>query len=319
MSLPIYFAPLEGVTDAAFRRVHKEHFSGVNKYFIPFVSPTQDLVFTPREKRNILPEYNQGYTAVPQVLTRKADHFLWAANHFADMGYKEVNLNAGCPSGTVTAKGKGSGMLTDVLALEQFLDEVCAKSPLPVSVKTRIGFTSPTEFERIMEVYNQYPLLELIIHPRTRSQQYEGRANKFVYRDALAASDLPIVYNGDLFTLEDCEKHQTDYPKTTALMLGRGLIGNPALAQTLKGGAPITKETFIAFHDALMQAHAEFHPRNVVFGRMKEFMKYAVCSFENFEKPRKRLRKAANMDAYLDAVHQLFDEYEISETPGYEP
>lgn len=319
MSLPIYFAPLEGVTDAAFRRVHKEHFSGVNKYFIPFVSPTQDLVFTPREKRNILPEYNQGYTAVPQVLTRKADHFLWAANHFADMGYKEVNLNAGCPSGTVTAKGKGSGMLTDVLALEQFLDEVCAKSPLPVSVKTRIGFTSPTEFERIMEVYNQYPLLELIIHPRTRSQQYEGRANKFVYRDALAASDLPIVYNGDLFTLEDCEKHQTDCPKTTALMLGRGLIGNPALAQTLKGGAPITKETFIAFHDALMQAHAEFHPRNVVFGRMKEFMKYAVCSFENFEKPRKRLRKAANMDAYLDAVHQLFDEYEISETPGYEP
>ena len=171
MHVPVYFAPLEGVTDAAFRRVHCAHFGGVSKYFIPFVSPTQDLVFTPREKRNILPEYNQGYTAVPQVLTRKADHFLWAANHFADMGYKEVNLNAGCPSGTVTAKGKGSGMLTDVLALEQFLDEVCAKSPLPVSVKTRIGFTSPTEFERIMEVYNQYPLLELIIHPRTRIHQ----------------------------------------------------------------------------------------------------------------------------------------------------
>ena len=319
MSLPIYFAPLEGVTDAAFRRVHHEHFSGVDKYFIPFVSPTQDLVFTPREKRNILPEYNQGYTAVPQVLTRKADHFLWAANHFADMGYKEVNLNAGCPSGTVTAKGKGSGMLTDVLALEQFLDEVCAKSPLPVSVKTRIGFTSPSEFERIMEIYNQYPLLELIIHPRTRSQQYEGRANKFIYRDALNTSPLKVVYNGDLFTAADCEKHQADCPKTTALMLGRGLICNPALAQTLKGGAVITKETFVAFHDALMQAHADFHPRNVVFGRMKEFMKYAVCSFENFEKPRKRLRKAANMDAYLDAVHQLFDEYEISETPGYEP
>ena len=252
-------------------------------------------------------------------MTRKAEHFLWAANHFADMGYKEVNLNAGCPSGTVTAKGKGSGMLTDVLALEQFLDEVCAKSPLPVSVKTRIGFTSPSEFERIMEIYNQYPLLELIIHPRTRSQQYEGRANKFIYRDALAASPLKVVYNGDLFTVEDCEKHQEDCPKTTALMLGRGLICNPALAQTLKGGAVITKESFIAFHDALMQAHADFHPRNVVFGRMKEFMKYAVCSFENFEKPRKRLRKAANMDAYLDAMHQLFDEYEISETPGYEP
>lgn len=319
MPLPIYFAPLEGVTDAAFRRVHSAHFSGVDKYYIPFVSPTQDLVFTPREKRNILPEYNKGYTAVPQILTRKAEHFLWAANHFADMGYKEVNLNAGCPSGTVTAKGKGSGMLTDIPALDAFLDEVLKKSPLPVSVKTRIGFTSPTEFERIMEVYNRYPISELIIHPRTRSQQYEGRANKYVYRDALNASPLKIVYNGDLFTPADCEKHMADNEKTTALMLGRGLISNPAFAQTLTGGAPLTKEAFVSFHDALMQAHADFHPRNVVFGRMKEFMKYAVCSFENFEKPRKQLRKAANMDAYLAAVEKLFDEHDIAENPGYEP
>lgn len=319
MSLPIYFAPLEGVTDAAFRRVHREHFGGVDKYFIPFVSPTQDLVFTPREKRNILPEYNQGGVSVPQILTRKAEHFLWAANHFADMGYQEVNLNAGCPSGTVTAKGKGAGMLTDIPALEAFLDEVMAKSPLPVSVKTRIGFTSPMEFERIMGVYNRYPIHELIIHPRTRSQQYEGRANQYVYRDALNASPLKIVYNGDLFTTEDCQRHIDACPKTQALMLGRGLIGNPALAQTHKGGAPLSKEAFISFHDALMEAHAAFHPRNVVFGRMKEFMKYAVCSFEDFDKPRKQLRKAANMDAYLDAVHRLFDEHEISQHPGYEP
>ena len=319
MSRPIYFAPLEGVTDAAFRRVHRAHFDGIDKYFIPFVSPTQDLVFTPREKRNVLPEYNQGYYAVPQVLTKKADHFLWAANLFADMGYKEVNLNAGCPSGTVTAKGKGSGMLTDIPALERFLDEVCAASPLPVSVKTRIGFTSPSEFERIMEVYNRYPLLELIIHPRTRSQQYEGRANRFVYRDALAASPLSIAYNGDLFTPGDCTAHIQENEKTAALMLGRGLICNPALAQTLCGGKRLTKEAFVSFHDALMQAHADFHPRNVVFGRMKEFMKYAVCSFEGFEKPRKQLRRAANMDAYLDAVHRLFDEHDIAEDPGYEP
>jgi len=170
-----------------------------------------------------------------------------------------------------------------------------------------------------MEVYNRYPLHELIIHPRTRSQQYEGRANKYVYRDALVSSPLKIVYNGDLFTPDDCEQHIADNEKTTALMLGRGLISNPALAQTLSGGAPITKESFIAFHDALMQAHADFHPRNVVFGRMKEFMKYAVCSFDRFEKPRKMLRKAANMDAYLDAVHKLFDEHDIAENPGYEP
>ena len=111
MSLPVYFAPLEGVTDAVYRRVHHAHFSGIDKYFIPFISPTQNLVLTPRERNNVSPEVNQGLCVVPQVLTKKADHFLWAAQLLHDMGYEEINLNVGCPSGTVTSKGKGAGML----------------------------------------------------------------------------------------------------------------------------------------------------------------------------------------------------------------
>ena len=108
---PIYFAPMEGVTDAVYRRVHHAHFGGVDKYFIPFISPTQNLVLTPRERNNVSPDVNAGMRVVPQVLTKKADHFLWAAQLLHDMGYEEINLNIGCPSGTVTAKGKGAGML----------------------------------------------------------------------------------------------------------------------------------------------------------------------------------------------------------------
>ena len=124
MQQPIYFAPMEGVTDAVYRRVHHAHFGGVDKYFIPFISPTQNLVLTPRERNNVSPEVNAGMRVVPQVLTKKADHFLWAAQLLYDMGYEEINLNVGCPSGTVTAKGKGAGMLLDPDALDRFLDEV---------------------------------------------------------------------------------------------------------------------------------------------------------------------------------------------------
>ena len=146
MSLPIYFAPLEGVTDAVYRRVHHAHFTGIDKYFIPFISPTQNLVLTPRERSNVSPEANAGMYAVPQVLTKRADHFLWAEKQLAAMGYEEININLGCPSGTVTAKGKGAGMLEHPVDLELFLDEVFKKTKVRVSLKTRIGFSSPDEF-----------------------------------------------------------------------------------------------------------------------------------------------------------------------------
>ena len=143
MSLPVYFAPLEGVTDTVYRQVHHAHFTGPVKYFIPFISPTQNLVLTPRERKNVDPQANAGLHAVPQVLTKNAAHFLWAANLLHDLGYEEVNLNAGCPSGTVTAKGKGAGLLQRPQELAWFLDEIFAHAPVRVSVKTRIGFSSP--------------------------------------------------------------------------------------------------------------------------------------------------------------------------------
>ena len=164
--MTVYFAPLEGVTDAVFRRVHRDCFSGVAKYFIPFVSPTQNLAFTARDLSILAPENGFG---VPQLLCKDAALFLWAAQALSDMGYGEVNLNLGCPSGTVTAKGKGSGLLADVPALERLLDGVFARSPLPVSIKTRIGYTRPDEFDRLLDVFARYP------HPRAHHPPAHAR------------------------------------------------------------------------------------------------------------------------------------------------
>lgn len=314
--MPIYFAPLEGLTDDIYRRTHAACFSGVEKYFIPFVSPTQNLAFTPKELRAVSPERNAGLYAVPQLLTRDAEHFLWAAQALADMGYTEVNLNTGCPSGTVTAKFKGAGMLRDLDMLRAFLDEIFARTPIPVSIKTRIGYESPEEWPAVRAVLQDYPVHELIIHPRTRSQMYHGEPYTECFDDAPAG--WPLVYNGDLFSAADCRAFAQAHPQASALMLGRGLLANPALAQELSGGEKLTREALQTFHDRLYRAYAAHHPANVVLGRMREVMKYISCCFEDAAKLRKAMRKAKTTEAYRDAADKLLA-LPLREQPRYEP
>ena len=317
MALPVYFAPLEGVTDAIYRRVHHTHFAGVDKYFIPFISPTQNLVLTPRERNNVSPEVNAGMPVVPQVLTKKADHFLWAAEQLRDMGYEEINLNAGCPSGTVTSKGKGSGLLVHLPELECFLDEIFARSPMPISIKTRIGFSSADEFDALLDIYNRYPVHELIIHPRTREEQYKGVPHRDVYAAAQAATNLALVYNGDLFTADACADFAAAHPQTRALMLGRGMLANPALAQTYAGGAPLTRESLRAFHDDLFAAYRQAYSTSAVLGRMREVAKNIACCFDGADKPLKAARKAKSIPVYEDAIERLFGDYALSANPCF--
>lgn len=317
MTQPVYFAPMEGVTDAVYRRVHHAHFSGVDRYFIPFISPTQNLVLTPRERNNVSPEVNAGIPVVPQVLTKKADHFLWAAQLLHDMGYEEINLNVGCPSGTVTAKGKGAGMLLDPDALDRFLEEIYAHSPVKVSIKTRIGFFSAEEFDDLLAVYNRYPVHELIIHPRTREQYYKGTPHRDVYTACEGKTRLPLVYNGDLFTPQDCRSFAAQHPAARALMLGRGMLANPALAQTARGGAPLTRESLQAFHDDLFAAYKQAYHTSAVLGRMREVAKNIACCFEGADKPLKAARKASSIAVYEDAMARLFGDYTLSANPCF--
>ncbi|MBQ2834554.1 MAG: tRNA-dihydrouridine synthase family protein [Clostridia bacterium] len=319
MALPVYFAPMEGVTDSIYRRVHKAHFTGIDKYFIPFISPTQNLVLTPRERHNVSPEYNAGLRVIPQVLTKNADHFLWAAQLLYDMGYDEVNLNTGCPSGTVTAKGKGAGMLQHLPELECFLDAIFSRSPMRISIKTRIGFFSPEEYDLLLEIFNRYPMCELIVHPRTREEFYKGEPHEDVYLAAAKRTKPPLVYNGNLFTAEACRAIEEKSPETGALMLGRGLLANPALAQTYAGGAPLDKESLRAFHDDLLSAYMAEYPKNVVLGRMREVAKNICCGFEDAHKPLKIARKAGSIPVYEDAMTRLFEEYELQASPCFSP
>ena len=285
-----YFAPMEGLTDSIYRREHHRFFGGVDRYYMPFFSPTIHRALTSREIRELPKAESEAFTAVPQVLTKDPGDFLWAAEVIRDLGYGEINLNIGCPSGTVVAKGKGSGMLRDLDELARFFDSVFSDSPLPISVKTRIGLENPEEFVDILELYNQYPMQELIIHPRVRKQFYDGQVHREWFAYAMEHSRNPLCYNGDIRSLSDVGTLENRYPALSAVMIGRGLVADPGM---LSGGTDIA--VLEAFLNALMDSYeTEFAScRNALF-RMKENWAHLHDRFEGSDRLWKKMRKTTD-------------------------
>lgn len=297
-----YFAPMEGLTDSVYRRLHHKYFGGIDRYYMPFLSPTIHRTLTHKEDRELPMANSVDFMAVPQVLTKVPGDFLWAAEQCRDRGYEEVNLNVGCPSGTVVSKGKGAGMLAEPEELARFLDEVFAKSPLPVSVKTRIGLHDPEEFPALLEVFNQYPIKELTVHPRVRKQFYSGDVDTEAFRYAVRNAQMPLCYNGDICSLEKAESIGKEFPMVESVMIGRGLVADPGM---LCGGTDV--DALEAFHDELLEEYLVLFggSRNAMF-RLKENWSYLLPRFENSEKLGKQLRKTTDLSEYRSIVHQIF-------------
>lgn len=312
------FAPLEGVTGWVFRRVHRARFPGLDRYYAPFFAPTVDSPLTGRGLTDLLPEHNQGVPVVPQLLANRAEAFLAAAQVLADLGYEEVNLNLGCPSGTVVAKGKGAGFLSQPQALDAFLDEVFRRTPLAVSIKTRIGVTDEGEWPALLAVFGRYPIRELIVHPRLRRDFYRGPVRRQAFQYAVYHCSLPLCYNGDLFSPAACQEAWAAWPSVEHLMAGRGLVHDPALGRRLQGGQPLALEEFRAFHDQLVEEYRQvLSGDRPVLGKMKELWFYWAPLFAAPEKPLKRIRKAKNLAEYRDGANALFRDHPFQPEAGW--
>ena len=298
-----YFAPLEGLTDSIYRRLHNKYFPGLDRYYMPFLSPTVHRCLTHKEDRELPIASSVPFTAVPQILTKDPEAFLWAAQVCLDRGYGEVNLNIGCPSGTVVSKGKGAGMLRDPEALDAFLEAVFRAAPLPISVKTRLGVESEEEFPRLVEVFNRYPIRELIVHPRVRKDFYNTSIRQEGFRYALEHSKNPLCYNGDLCSKADIARFSEKYPTVGAVMIGRGLIADPGFLTP--GGTDV--KALEGFFDELLECYTEAFggPRNAMF-RLKENWSYLLPRFEGSEKLGKALRKTTDVAEYKRLTHEIF-------------
>ena len=316
--MKFYYAPIEGVTGYIYRNAHHTFFNKVDKYFSPFIFANQGDRFKTREINDILPENNPGLVLIPQLLTNNAQDFMHTAHKIEQMGYKEINLNLGCPSGTVVSKNRGSGFLAKRDDLEAFFDEIFARPVTKISVKTRIGKNDPEEFYELIKIFNKYPMEELIIHPRIQKDIYKNKPNLTIFKEALRSSKNPLCYNGDIFTVKDYQEFAAAFPGVETVMLGRGILTNPGLIDDIVNEIKLEKNRLRDFHDQIYQDYqkAYFGERNVLY-KMKEIWFYMSRMFSDHEKYAKKIRKSERLLDYDEAVSSLFREQEIIADQGY--
>ncbi len=305
-----YVAPMEGLTDRVWRQVHQKWFAFPGapvRYYAPFISPPENRVLIKKKMAELAPAANPGAPVIPQLLAKDGELAAWMIGELRKLGYTEVNLNFGCPSGTVTAKGKGSGMLRDPEKLDAFLSAVFAHADGPISVKTRLGVESPAEFAAILDIYNKYPICELTIHPRVMRQLYRGQADRAAFAAALPACKMPVCYNGDVTTVGGLHELEAQFPGLSGIMVGRGIIADPALLRKALGGADATREELRGYLDDLYHGYTElFGSAGCAVSRMKGHWFYLIHKFEGSEKLEKQLRKSREPWEYEVVVNQIF-------------
>ena len=327
--MKLYFAPMEGITTYIYRNLHHKHYGGIEKYYAPFVSPGPDQGLSMKEAKDVLPEKNQGIPMIPQIMTNRSVDFIKACQVMQKFGYKEMNYNLGCPSGTVVSKKKGSGFLAHTEELNRFLEEVfndpiVVNKEVEISVKTRAGTHSYEEWPKLMEIYNQYPMKELIIHPRIRQDFYKNTPSWECFAHAVEISKIPLVFNGDIFRVPEFLAFVEAFPQIDTIMLGRGIIRNPELAEqiqklynpqsgelseTAKANAvpdQFDRATFRAFHDDLIEAYTEYmYGEKPVLYKMKELWFYMMSMFPENEKLYKKIMKTNRLDEYRGYMDEL--------------
>ena len=312
-----YLAPMEGITGHIYRNAYEKYFHNIDKYFTPFIVPNESLSLKTKELRDMLPENNEGLNIVPQILTNNAEGFVLTANKLKQLGYEEINLNLGCPAGTVVSKKRGSGFLAYPEELDRFLDEIYKINDMKISIKTRLGKERADEFYKLIEIYNKYPLEELIIHPRTREDFYGNTPNLEIFKESLKLSKHSICYNGDIFTVDNYNKIVKEFPQVDKIMIGRGILANPGLIDEIKENKLITKEILKQFHDEIFENYTILlkEDKNAMY-RMKELWGYMSHIFTNNKKYYKKIKKAQKAIDYKVAVNSLFAEQEIIKGAG---
>lgn len=297
---------MEGITTSVFRRVHHSLFPGT-KYYSPFIAPDTAGSFKPKYLRELTSDTNSGVKLIPQLLVNNAYSFCVVTEKLRDLGFDEVNLNLGCPSGTVFAKHKGAALLSDPDSLRQLLDGIFSGSKLPVSIKTRMGVSSTSEFPDILKIYNSYPIRELIIHARDRAGLYRSVPDITGFSEALLTAKMPVTYNGNIFSQADEDAVLAQAPQLNSVMLGRGALADPALIRRLCGGKVLSSEELKEFLCRLFEEYSAVLSPNYVVDRMKGLWYYMRALFPDDEKLIRQLLKAKNVSDYTLQCKILFE------------
>ncbi len=307
----LYMAPLRGFTDHIYRNTFSEHFSGFDLAVAPFITGKKGDKVPRKYIKGLLPENNTGMPVVPQILSKSAKEFILLANHLFNIGYETINWNLGCPYPMVAKKQRGSGMLPHQDMIREFLDHVIPALKGRLSIKTRLGWQTKDDIFRLIPLFNQYPIEEIIIHPRTGKQMYEGTTDLEAFEKLLSMTIHATVYNGDIRSLDDFKRLSQRFNTVNRWMIGRWALVNPFLPLMIKTGKDsISNKTVIMkrFHDDLFNQYSQIlsGPSHLL-DRMKGLWRYFSLAFKDCNIAMKKIKKTRKPDQYTDLVNHFFE------------
>ncbi len=305
-----YLAPIQGFTDFVYRRCHHQLFGIIDAFYIPYIAIGPGQKIRNSQLRDLLPENNVGVLVVPQVLCSNVDELRHMAGKVSQMGYSKINLNLGCPYPMATKRGRGTGLLENPEQLKQVLDALFSEFDFQVSVKFRSGLTDEQTIRKQLYLLQKYPFKKLIFHPRTAKQLYKGTANRQLFAELSSTLEKPMVYNGDIQSIDDLSEIKDLAPAQNQWMIGRGLLSDPLLIHRLRGQVFEKQEELNLmqeFHQLILDAYrSTFQDDRQVLMKMKQFWSYFANQFPNSLKVYKPIKKASKLAKFLEVYPATF-------------
>ena len=307
MSIPIHFAPLQGYTDDVYRRIHHELIGGIKTYYTPFLRMEGGGVRS-KDMRDIRPEFNEGVPVVPQIIVKSMKEFDFLTKTVKEKAYTRIDINMGCPFPMQAKHGRGSGLLAHVDIVEEMAKAIADQKEIQFSVKMRLGWENDEEWRPVLDILNHIPLEQITLHPRIGTQQYKGSVSTEAFEEFYALCKHPLIYNGDVTSIEKIKQLEEMYPNLAGIMIGRGLLARPSLAMEYTSGVELPWEkrrpALLEFHNRL-KAHYETtaNSESQVHNRLRLFWEY--MEEELGRKVYKKIMKAGNLKNYLSAIREV--------------
>ena len=305
--LTIFAAPLQGFTESAWRNAHEKIFGNIDVYYIPFIRVEKGTIRN-KDLREVSHQANKVRRAIPQIIASTPPEVQTLIPYLSEQGYKEIDLNMGCPFPLIANRQKGSGILPHPEIVANLLQEIAHYPEIKFTVKMRLGWQSEEEWKQILPLLNHSCVQQITLHPRIGKQQYKGSTNLEMFKSFYELCELPLVYNGDLNTIEDIEKIKTLFPNIKGIMLGRGLLANPALAETLRTGKVYTyTELTRKIYDMHQLIEKELRQTieggdNQLLQKLKTMWEYLLPDME--KKSKKAILKAREITEYQKKINE---------------
>lgn len=303
----LHFAPLQGYTEHAYRRIHHSNVGGIAHYYTPFIRWEKGAVRR-KDMTDILPENNQGVPVIPQIIVGSVAEMERLCDVVQEAGYNSLDINMGCPAPMQTRLDRGSSLVSNPALMEKIASCMIKRPEVSFSVKMRLGWKDPEEWTHILPILHDIPLSHIAIHPRIGTQQYKGEVNMEMFSRFYEECRHPLVYNGDLKTLDDIRKMEETYPRLSGIMMGRGLLGNPVLSAEYASGErwDFSKRlnTVLRMHEEWLAFCREKYVSDAqVLLQVKTFWEYQSAWIE--KKTYKHIMKSGSFRNYMNAVQAV--------------